>query len=743
MQHLPTFISDLTLILGSAAVISLIFKLIKQPLVLGYLLAGLLVGPNFDLFPTVVEIEGIKLWAEIGVIFLLFGLGLEFSFKKLMRMGGIAGITAIIEVSLTLLTGYLIGKILGWTEMDCLFFGGILAIASTTIIIRSFDELGVKTQNFAGLVTGILVIEDLVAVILMVILSTISVSREFEGTEMIYSILKLVFFLILWFVSGIYFLPSILKASKKFLSEETLLIVSVALCLAMVILAHQAGFSPALGAFIMGSILAETSKAEKIEHLIKPLKNVFGAVFFVSVGMLINVDLVIQYFLPVLLGVFVLLFAKPFFVVSGALITGQSLKTSVQAGMSLSQIGEFSFIIASLGLSLNVISDHLYPVAVAISVLTTFTTPYMIRFSLPFHSFLERKMPESWIKSLVKYSTGAQKVAEVSEWRKYIRNSAINVLVFSVIIIFIILLSNKHLANLTTENEWNHVLATGITFLTLTPFLWALAFRGVKNIAIRNPRWNPLQRGPLYAIIIVRISLTIFFIGLLFNTFYSTWVAAIGVCCSLLFLLLFRKKIQTYYLRIEQRFMTNFNAREVEKNIKPLTPWDSHITSIELHPAVSFIGKPLVEIKLRENFGINIAAIKRGEMIINVPGRYEQLYPNDVVYMIGTDADLNKFREYIENETKNFVPVTLAHEVSLQHFTINENSVLVDKSIQESGVRELTKGLVVGIEREGKRTLNPESDFVMKTNDTVWLVGDEKRVQVFLREQEKNNNFEK
>lgn len=733
MQHLPTFISDLALILGSAAVISLFFKLIKQPVVLGYLLAGLLVGPNFDLFPTVVETEGIQLWAEIGVIFLLFGLGLEFSFKKLMRMGGIAGITAVIEVSLTMLTGYFIGKILGWQEIDCLFFGGILAIASTTIIIRSFDELGVKTQNFASLVTGILVIEDLVAVILMVVLSTVSVSREFEGTEMMFSILKLIFFLVLWFVSGIYFLPTLLKMTKKFLSEETLLIVSVALCLVMVILAHQAGFSPALGAFIMGSILAETSKAEKIEHLIKPLKNVFGAVFFVSVGMLIDIDLVIQYFVPVLLGVFVLLFAKPFFVTIGALITGQSLKTSVQAGMSLSQIGEFSFIIASLGLSLNVISDHLYPVAVAISVLTTFTTPFMIRLSTPLNTFLERKLPERWIKSLIRYSSGAQKVAEVSEWRNYIRNSAINVLIFSVVIISIVVLSNKYLVNIIHENEWNHGIATTITFLILTPFLWALAFRGVKMINLKNSKWNPMQRGPLYAIILIRIALAVFFIGLLFGTFYSTWVAVIGVSCSVLFLVLFRKKIQSYYLRIEQRFMTNLHAREAEKNIKPLNPWDSHITSIELHPALPFIGKPLVEVKLRELFGINIAAIKRGEMIINVPGRNEKLYPNDIVSVIGTDADLNKLKEYIENETRNFQPLALTHEVSLQHFTILENSPLANRSIRESGIRELTKGLVVGIERDGKRILNPESDFVMQVNDTIWLVGDEKRMQVLIR----------
>lgn len=741
MQHVPALIIDLALILGSAAVVSIVFKWLKQPVVLGYILVGLLVGPNFHLFPTVVEIEGIKVWAEIGVIFLLFGLGLEFSFKKLIRLGGVAGITAVIEVFLTMLTGYFLGRFLGWEEMDCLFLGGILAIASTTIIIRSFDELGVKSQKFAGLVTGILIMEDLVAVILMVILSTVSVSRAFEGTEMMVSVLKLIFFLVLWFVSGIYFLPTILKASKKFLSEETLLVVSVALCLSMVLLAQQAGFSPALGAFIMGSILAETNKAEKIEHLIKPVKNIFGAVFFVSVGMLINLGILVDYYLPVLFGVFILLFFKPFYVMIGSLITGQSLKTSVQAGMTLSQIGEFSFIIASLGLSLNVISDHLYPVAVAISVITTFTTPFMIKLSGPFHAFLERKIPEKRKLALVKYSAGIQKVSEVSEWRKYVRRSIINIVVFSVIIISIIFLSKKFLTNVFIDNEWSQGITTVITLVLLSPFLWALCFLGVKRIRNQNTKLSIFQRGPLYIILLLRIGLALFFIGLLFDTFYSPLVGVIGVLATSILLFLFRSKIQSYYLKIQKRFKTNLNERNVEKeksvenenDLKLLAPWDSHIATFELHPALKFVGKKLVDAKLREEFGVNIAVIKRGDLIINVPSRFELLYPTDVVSFIGTDVQLNTLKEYIATTIQDFSAPVENHEVSLQHFTINEDSAILGKTIRDSKMRELTKGLVVGIEREGQRYLNPDSDFVLQLNDTVWLVGDEIRIQVFLR----------
>lgn len=736
MQHLPSLISDLALILGSAAVFSLVFKILKQPVVLGYILAGLLVGPHFKLFPTVVESDSIKVWAEIGVIFLLFGLGLEFSFKKMIRIGGIAGITAIIGVFMTMLSGYFLGRILGWQEMDCLFFGGILSIASTTIIIRSFDELGVKSQNFASLVTGILVIEDLVAVVLMVLLTTLSVSRKFEGTEMLISILKLIFFLILWFVSGIYFLPTFLKASKKFLTEETLLIISIALCLLMVVLSQNAGFSPALGAFIMGSILAETNKAEKIEHLIKPLKNVFGAVFFVSVGMLINVHTVAEYYIPVILGSLILLLIKPFFVTAGALITGQSLKTSMQTGMSLSQIGEFSFIIASLGLSLNVISDHLYPIAVAISVITTFTTPFMIRLSIPFHGFVERKLPEKWALALKRYGTGTQRAAGISEWRKYVRESLFNVVIFSVVIIAILVLSRRYLAHVFIDNEWSQAITTGITLTILLPFLWALSFRGIK-LNIKNAQGvSTPQRGPIYSIVLLRIFLSLFFIGLLFDIFYSPGVAVIGVLLSGIVLVTFRKKIRAYYFKIEKRFITNLNAREMpaDEKLGLLAPWDSHIATFELHPALPFIGKPLAEAKLREDFGINIAMIKRGDITINVPNRYEKLYPNDEVSVIGTDIQLTTFREFIENITKNFSLPVERHEVSLEHFIVKEESALAGKTIRDSAIRELTKGLVVGIERYEERFLNPESDFIILPGDTVWMVGDEKRIKVLMSE---------
>ncbi len=731
MSHLPHLISDLGLILGAAAVITLIFKRLKQPLVLGYIVAGLLVGPNFNLFPTIVEIHSIQTWAEIGVIFLLFGLGLEFSFKKLVKVGGVAVVTALMGIGFTMGMGYAMGSLLGWASMDSLFLGGILAIASTTIIFRAFEELGVKSQKFTGVVMGVLVIEDLVAVVLMVVLSTVAVTRTFEGGTMMVSIFKLAFFLVLWFISGIFFLPSFLKAIRKLMSEETLLIVSLALCFLMVVLANQAGFSSALGAFIMGSILAETTKAEKIEHLLKPVKDLFGAIFFVSVGMLINVQTMIDYAWPITIATLILLIGKPTFVIIGALISGQPLKIAVQSGMSLSQIGEFSFIIATLGLSLNVTSDFLYPVAVAVSVLTTFTTPFMIRLSPAVHRLLENKLPNRLTNAINRYSAGTVEVKDTGDWKRLIRFYFMNMVVFSVIIATIILLSTQYILPLFSESSWSKALTATVTLVILSPFLWALAFRRTQPQAYANVWVKPVQRVPLVALMLLRILLALFFVGFLFGRLFSPWVAVAGVLATLVILLAFSKKIREFYARIELRFLSNLNERDDQQQAAPLlTPWDTHLAVFTLSAESHYIGKTLEESRIREEFGVNIAAIERGNHILNVPSRDQRLYPHDVISVIGTDDQLDNFRTHLESMIREPELMPTKQSVSLQHFVIQKESPLLGKTIRHSGIRERTKGLVVGIERKGERILNPESDLVFELKDIVWIVGNEKRIQV-------------
>ncbi|MNK08304.1 Inner membrane protein YbaL [compost metagenome] len=735
MGHVPELIIDLALILGAAAVMTIIFKMLKQPVVLGYIIAGVLVGPYFNFFPTVVESDGIKTWAEIGVIFLLFGLGLEFSFKKLLKVGNVAVLTSLMGVGMTFLIGYNVGVIMGWNMMDSLFMGGILSIASTTIIFRAFDERGVKSQKFAGIVLGALIIEDLVAVVLMVILSTVSISRSFEGTEMILSILKLVFFLVLWFVSGIFFLPTIFKRLKKYLNDETLLVVSLSLCFLMVVLSSQAGFSPALGAFIMGSILAETPKVERIEHLVQSVKDLFGAIFFVSVGMLLDPNMLVEYALPIGISILVLLIGKPIFATIGALIAGQPIKVAVQTGMSLSQIGEFSFIIATLGVTLNVTSDFLYPVAVAVSVITTFTTPYMIGFSGKMSDWVTLKMPEGWKNRLYKYSLGTQQVTEASDWKRLIRFYLINTIIFSVVIISIILLANQFLAPFFDASKWKNLFIVSLTLLMIAPFLYALAFRRGPSQTYASIWTKPLYRGPLLVLIISRIALAIFFVGFVFAKYYSPLAAFIGVLVSALFFITQRHRIKRFYGRIETRFLLNLNEREEALKQKHyLAPWDSHLTTFNLDARSPIIGLPLSTMKLRETFGVNIVIIERGDLMINIPRQDNVLYPNDVISVIGTDEQLSAFKDHItvsESQTETKSDSTV---VGLHSFSIPEDSKLIGQSMRHSRMREMCNGIVVGLERDEERIVNPDPDITFMADDVIWIVGSNKRIQVYLRD---------
>ncbi|RYG48551.1 MAG: cation:proton antiporter, partial [Chitinophagaceae bacterium] len=562
MLHLPPLIVDLGLILGAAAIITILFKWLKQPLVLGYLIAGFLVGPHFTLFPTVADAANITVWAEIGVIFLLFSLGLEFSFKKLLKVGTPASVTALVEVIFMLMIGYVAGSLMGWSKMDSIFLGGVLSISSTTIIIRAFEELNVKGHKFASLVFGILIVEDLVAILLLVLLSTLAVSTQFAGTEMLMSVAKLVFFLVLWFISGIFFLPTFLRKTKKFMNDEMLLITSLALCMLMVWLATKVGFSPALGAFIMGSILAETVYAEKIEHLVKSVKDLFGAVFFVSVGMLFDPEMLAKYAVPVLVITVVTVIGKTFSTTAGALISGQPLKSSVQAGMSLSQIGEFSFIIATLGLTLKVTSDFLYPIAVAVSAITTFTTPYMIKMSEPLYEWLQKRLPNSWTMAIHRYSSRAQTISSSTDWQVYVRSGMVNTVLVTIITTAIVMLSSHYLLPFTRtrlgDNTWTTVIGAVCTLIFMAPFLWSLAIKQHRKELVQKFLSQNRYRTGMLLLQLFRTAIAIFLIGFLLDRFFSPQVAFIVTVVMLLLLIIFSKSIQFLYSRIRTRFLANY-----------------------------------------------------------------------------------------------------------------------------------------------------------------------------------------
>lgn len=726
--HLEPLITDLGLILMTAGIAVLLFKKLKQPLVLGYLIAGFLAGNNFDFFPTIRDTKSVEVWAEIGIIFLLFSLGLEFSFKKLIKVGGTASITAITQISFMIFLGYFVGQLLDWSKMDSLFLGVILSISSTTIILKSFDELGIKVQRFVGNVIGALIVQDIIAILLMVLLSTIAVSENFSGGELIQSILKLVFFLVLWFLSGIFIIPTVLKKAKHLLTDEMLLIISIALCLLMVILAANVGFSPALGAFIMGSIIAETTQAEHIEHLVKPVKDLFGAVFFVSVGMLIDPHTLVEHAIPVLILSLVTIFGQSISSTIGCLLSGQPLKESVQTGMSLSQIGEFSFIIATLGITLQVTSSFLYPIVVAVSAMTTFSTPYMIKLSGPFSDFLSRKLPRKWLKRIERYSASTQAIKTVNNWKTVINAYLTQVVIHSIIIVAVILLSSRFILPLVKEYPFGAAIGALITLAFLAPFLWALSLRRVAVAEVSILLEERKSRGPMAMLFLFRILIAIVYIGFLLNIFFSPKTALVAFVVAIILYFLFQKRLNHQYHKIENHFLSNLNDREISKakrSRSDLSPWDGHMAVFDIAAESNIAGETLKKLQLREQLGINIASIKRGEITIHIPDANERIFPGDEVFVIGNDAQVQEFKKYLDQHEIEATPEVREPDIVLQQIEL-KNHEFIGKSIKESKLREKTKGLVVGIEKRGQRFMNPESNILLEKDDILWIVGDKK-----------------
>ena len=750
MGHLPKLIQDLALILMAGAIITLLFRKIKQPLVLGYIIAGFLVGPYFHLTPTVADRENVETLAEIGVIILLFSLGLEFSFKKLMRVGGSASITAFVEIIFITVTGFFLGKLMNWTTMDSLFLGGMLASSSTTIILRAFDELGIKTKQFARIVFGVLIVEDIVVILLMVLLSTLAVTREFEGSDMLLTVLKLLFFLAIWFLAGIFLLPTLLRKAKKLMDEETLLILSLGLCLGMVVFATQVGFSAELGAFVMGSIIAETTSAEKVEHVIKPVKDLFGAVFFVSVGMMIDPNAMVEYAGPIFWVTLLTIFGKLFSTTLGALLSGQPLKQSVQVGMSMAQIGEFAFIVATLGLSLGVISDFLFPVAVGASAITTFTTPYLIKYTEPIYNFSIKHLPKKWVARLNNYSVGAQKIQAESHWKLVLKWYLKIVVTNGIILLALALLSINFFVPFIEHNIANSTLRTfivlAISLGIAAPFLWAFMAKQ-PNKQTYKQLWleQNYNRGPLLILEIIRVALGILFIAVWVHRLVPVTIALLLIVAITIFILfIFSRRIQKVYQRIETGFLANLNARataEEKNNLlatifrknadmqTSLEPWDAHIAEMKVNANAEYIGKTLQELAWREKFGINIVYIKRGDRVIHVPGRDQRLMPFDQVGIIATDEQVQSFKPVFDSIEMNVYEIVGVDDISLQKIIVDEHTKLKGMDIRSSGLRERTNGIVVGIERNKQRLLNPESSMKMEWGDVVWIVGDKNKIR--------------
>lgn len=740
MSQLAPLISDLALILICAGIMTLIFKRLKQPLVLGYIVAGFLCSPHFKFTPSVVDTDNIHIWSDIGVIFLLFALGLDFSFKKLMRVGGQAVIASCTIILCMIMIGIFVGWMFDWQRMDCIYLGGMLAMSSTTIIYKAFDDMGIRQQRFTGIVLSILILEDILAIVLMVMLSTLAVSTNFEGSEMIYSIMKLAFFLILWFVVGIYLIPLFLKRSSKFLSNETLLIVSLALCFGMVYLAALVGFSPAFGAFIMGSILAETTQAEQISRLVSPVKDLFGAIFFVSVGMMVDPHMIMEYKIPIIVIVLSVLLGQTIFGTAGVLLSGQPLKISMQCGFSLTQIGEFAFIIASLGVSLHVTSDFLYPIVVAVSVITTFMTPYMIRLAVPTYNIVNKRLPDRWKRLLDRYTSGTSTTAHTNNWKKLIINILRIVSIYSVLSIAITILCLQIVVPLATDlagNLWGKIIGFIITIIVIAPFLRALIMKKNHSPEFRS-LWadNRFNHAPLISVILLRIVIAMgFIIFIIEELFHASAALIVGIAIVLVSGIIFSRFLKKQSIVLERTFMKNLNSKELQEEdtrtkqpdyAGKLLERDLHLSDFEVPADSLWTGKTLKELAWGKKYDVHVASVIRGNYRINIPGGDLQIFPNDTLQIIGTDKQLATFAQLMKEVRQTKDTDFSKHEMKLKQFAIDKKSSLIGHSIVENGIRSQFHCLVVGIETNGSNLLHtPDPKEPLKENDVMWVVGEE------------------
>ncbi len=743
-------IQDLALILVVASIVTLLFKKLKQPLVLGYIVAGFLVSPHMPLTASVADTANIHLWADIGVMFLLFSLGLDFSFKKILKMGASPVISTIAIIFSMVVLGMTVGHLFGWSRMDCIFLGGMLAMSSTTIIYKAFDDLGLRQQQFAGLVMSVLILEDILAIVMMVMLSAIASGNNPDGGQMLGSIMKIGFFLILWLVVGIFAIPLFLRRVRRLINAEVLLIVSLGLCCAMAVISTKVGFSSAFGAFIMGSILAETVEAERIEKLVEPVKNLFGAIFFVSVGMLVDPQILISYALPIVTLVLTILFGQAVFGSFSFLMGGESLKSAMRCGFSMAQIGEFSFIIASLGLSLGVISDFLYPVVVAVSVITTFLTPYMIRFATPAYNALESRLPSRLIRSLNHLSTSRPETTGRSLWKRLLTQMGVNTLVYSILsaaaiavmFTFVLPVTRRMLPG--WELHWYANAITGLlTVMVIAPFLRAMVMK--KN---RSEEWKTLwaesnrNRLPLLSTILARVVIAVAFIFYICN-YLSRFTPAIMITIGvvLVALIVLSRRIKRNSIMLERLFINNLRSRDIEAQVhgkkRPLYEGklldrDIHIADFDVPANSMWMGSTLKQLNLGRRYGIHVISILRGRRRLNIPDGDYIVFPGDRLQVIGSDAQLAQLQQAIETEVFGEDVELEKREMKLRQLLIDADSPFVGKTLEESGLRSRYSCMVVGIE-EGRENLSPFSPKRrFAEGDIIWVVGEKESLDALM-----------
>lgn len=769
MTHLPPIISDLAFMLIVAGIVTIIFKWLKQPVVLGYIIAGFITGPHFNFFPTVTDTDSINIWGEIGVIFLLFGMGLEFSFKKLMSNSKTGFITLVMIIIGLGVSGYFLGTWLGWSHWDSIILGCMLCLSSTTIIVKGFEDPKYRGKRFTEVVFGILIFDDLFAILIMVFLGTVAVSSQhIEGTEILLSLGKLVFFMVVWVVCGIFIIPTFLKKVKRWLNDETLLIISLGLCLGMVVFATKVELSSALGAFIMGSILAETVALENIERVTKPIKDFFGAIFFVSVGMLMDPDIVVNNYQSIILITALVLIGKIVFTTWGARLSGESMLISMQSGFSMAQVGEFAFIVAGTAISYGLADNFIYPIIIAVSVITTFTTPYLMAVTPTAYNFMMKTIPQSWSEKIIAKDNKLASPDPESLWGKFLKNYVFNIVIFVSLGIAVVILSFSFLfpyvANYL-DYPWANFLCLFITLIVISPILKGLVYRGGEQPFLILKLWkqNVQYRLTLSALIVLRYVIAFVFVYFIFWKLLaiSFWISAIAAI--LLLLILFRSKyLLKLYWNMEYRFVINFNQRVInEKRVsskehKGVTTFaldneswieqNLYVGKFKLEKGSDYENVKLKDSDFRSRYGLIIVDVIRNSEDLYFPNGEFMLQEGDAITVVGNIEQINRL-----STDKNQIILDKSYLKTIHQFAkkqdedpdskikcvsliIDEDSGLYGKSLLQSEMGKRGKTFVVGIERSTGYEINPSASTVFKEDDIIWIVGNKESIYEILKE---------
>ncbi len=761
MHEIPALVTDLTVILVLAAITTTLCKKINLPSVLGYILAGFLAGPVVDFIPTINDMGTIEVWSDIGVIFLMFGLGLSFSVHKMAEVGVPGFLSAGIQALGMGVVGFFLGILLDWGSTNSIFLGVMLAMSSTMITMKSIEDMGLKDEKFAGLAMGTLVIEDIIAIFAMVILSTIAVSHTISGWALAEHMAVLLLYLALWLILGIYLVPTLTKRLVGIMNDEMLLIFSLALCFLMAILAENIGLSTELGAFLAGSLLAGTIHAERVERLVTPCKNLFGGVFFVSVGFMVHPDMILQYILPILLLSAVSILGKLLFLTLGSLAAGQDLEVSLHAAAAQTQVGEFSFIIAGLGQSLSVTGAFLYPIIVAVSVITTFTTPFLLKLAGPLTALLERVLPKPWLAAIDRYCAAKQvvKTGDSKDMVLYLRHYFQTIALYGILSVGAILLGLQSLRPfLRGQGVGKADLLTCAAIYLVLAFLLPAMLRIKKRYFTALWLESVYNRLLLCILMVFRIGLVVFLAVLPAFLIFQVpplWLASGAI--PLMWLITQSDRLAGHYLEVEARFLANLNERKLAEHFSHPGETEAHHWLTEQLYVITLAcpslyvdsGMALQDHQWGKTDHINIIKIIRGRDHINIPDGDIETLSGDLMVAMGSRKDLEHFcfkqavhgvrptkgarlrtlKEYIEGQEG----IPEARQLLCCGVHLDKDLPQQGKSIRDSGIKEKWSAFLIGLERDMLPIPNPDRSLTLRTGDLLWVMGSQEMASKLVR----------